>query len=208
MEESRGPDFEPETQKWMDDLRAIGPAREEALHLLYADLLRVALFVARNRGWKVAGPELDDLAHQATADAMMNVLTKLEQFRGDSKFTTWAHRFVEFEVAKKMSRHFWQRGSLSLEGGGEALFGGSRIDDPETLSEWRSLEDALRRVVREDLTTRQRSAFEAVVLRGINPGRAGDELGASRNAVYKMLFDARKKIRVRLESEGYLSMNG
>jgi RNA polymerase sigma-70 factor, ECF subfamily len=56
-----------------------------------------------------SGPEFDDLAHQAANDALMNILKRLDDFRGSSRFTTWAYKFVMFEVSRKVARHTWRR---------------------------------------------------------------------------------------------------
>jgi len=63
----------------------------------------------------VTGPELDDLAHQSADDALLAVTAKLGQFRGESRFTTWAYKFVVLEVSSKLGRHFWQRPAVVLD---------------------------------------------------------------------------------------------
>jgi len=79
--------------------------------------LRVARAELRRRAarLRIAGPELDDLAHQAAADALLAITGKLGQFRGESRFTTWAYKFVIFEVSAKIGRHFWQRPTVPME---------------------------------------------------------------------------------------------
>ena len=67
---------------------------------------------------RIGGPELDDLAHQACADAMLAITAKLDQFRHESRFTTWAYRFVILEVSNKLGRHFWNAHDVSIERGG------------------------------------------------------------------------------------------
>jgi DNA-directed RNA polymerase specialized sigma24 family protein len=67
------------------------------------------------RGARITGPELEDLAYQAAADALVAITGKLGQFRGDSRFTTWAYKFVIFEVSDKIGRHFWRNPGMRLE---------------------------------------------------------------------------------------------
>jgi RNA polymerase sigma-70 factor, ECF subfamily len=112
----------------------------------------------------VTGAELDDLAHQAAADAMLAVLGKLDTFRGESRFTTWADKFVMFEVSAKIGRHFWRRAPVPLEPADwerlPARFGFSAEPPAETHDLLRVLRDA----IEHELTDRQRQVFQALVL--------------------------------------------
>jgi hypothetical protein len=94
-----------------------GPRREAALARLHELLVRVARAEVARRGPRVriTGPELDDLACQAAADALMAVTGKLGQFRGESRFTTWACKFAIFEVSAKIGRHFWRHPAVPLD---------------------------------------------------------------------------------------------
>ena len=114
-----GRELDAESACWVEDLRSSGPARELALARLHALLLRVARSELRRREGRhpVAGPELDDLAHQAADDALVAVMAKLVRFRGESRFTTWAYKFAVLEVSAKLGRHFWQRPAVTLEAG-------------------------------------------------------------------------------------------
>ena len=87
---STGP--EDETSRWLRELGSVGVIRDRAVERLHELLVRVAYAESRRRGaWPaVTGQELDDLAHQAADDAVLAVITKLPQFRGESRFTTWA----------------------------------------------------------------------------------------------------------------------
>ena len=79
---------------------------------LHEVLLRVALHeLSRRRSQlgSVAGPEFEDLAQQSADDALMNILRRLDDFRGLSRFTTWAYKFAVFEVSSKVARHAWRR---------------------------------------------------------------------------------------------------
>ena len=66
---------------------------------------------------QITGPELDDLAYQAAADALLAITAKLGQFRGESRFTTWACKFVIYEVSAKIGRHFWRHPAVPLDAG-------------------------------------------------------------------------------------------
>lgn len=198
--------LDPESAAWLRGLTCGGPAREEAVARLHGLLLRIAQGEVRRRAPRlhITGPELDDLAFQAAADALLATTGKLGQFRGDSRFTTWAYTFVIFEVSGKIGRHFWRHPSVPMDGKDwdqlPARFG----FDPAQEAEWRDLLAALRRAVEEDLTVRQRTVFAAIVLSGIPLDALVAELGSSRNAIYKTLFDARRKLRAVLAAHGYI----
>jgi RNA polymerase sigma-70 factor, ECF subfamily len=195
-----------ESADWLRALSGAGARREDALARLHALLVRIARGEAARRGPRLAitGPELDDLAYQAAADALLAITGKLGQFRGESRFTTWAYKFVIFEVSAKIGRHFWRHPAVPLgaEDWGRlpARFGA----DPAHQAEWGDLFAALRRAVDTELTERQRAVFVAIVLNEVPLDTLVLHLGSSRNAIYKMLFDARRKIRAALNAYGYL----
>jgi RNA polymerase sigma-70 factor, ECF subfamily len=188
-------------------LAGAGRRRDAALARLHELLVRIARGEAARRGPRLAitGPELDDLAYQAAADALVAVTGKLGQFRGESRFTTWAYKFVIFEVSAKIARHFWRHPAVPLDAEQwerlPARFGA----DPAHQAEWGDLFAALRRAVDTELTPRQREIFVAIVLNEVPLDTLVIHLGSSRNAIYKMLFDARRKIRAALAANGYLN---
>jgi RNA polymerase sigma-70 factor (ECF subfamily) len=173
---------------------------------LHELLLRVARSEVRRRRGQlaIAGPELDDLAHQAAADAVVAVVAKVAQFRGESRFTTWVCKFAIFEVSTKIGRHFWQRPTTPMD-----VEDWDRLPDrfgldPDRVAEWHDVVAALHRAVDNELTERQRRIFVAIVLNGTPLDALVIELGSSRNAIYKTLFDARRKLRASLVTNGYL----
>jgi RNA polymerase sigma-70 factor (ECF subfamily) len=191
---------------WLEGLSGVGPEYDATAVRLYELLLRVAQSEARRRSpqLRIAGPELDDLAHQAAADAMVNVVAKVGEFRGESRFTTWACKFAIFEVSTKIGRHFWHHPTTSMD-----TEDWDRLPDrfglgPDEASEWGALVAALRAAVGHELTEHQRRIFVAIVLNGVPLDALVVELGSNRNAIYKTLFDARRKLRVSLVTKGYL----
>jgi RNA polymerase sigma-70 factor (ECF subfamily) len=198
--------LDPESARWLRVLAETGPRREAALARLHELLVRIARAEVRRRGPRVgiAGPELDDLAYQAAADALMAVIGKLGQFRGESRFTTWACKFAIFEVSAKIGRHFWRHPAVPLDAEDWDRLPDRFGFDPAQESEWRDLLAALRRAVDTELTARQREAFVAIVLNGVPLDSLAVEFGSNRNAIYKMVFDARRKLRAALVANGYL----
>jgi RNA polymerase sigma-70 factor, ECF subfamily len=192
--------------EWMAGLRASGVQRDTMVAELRDLLLRVARFECeRRRGLlRVRGPELEDIAHQAANDALVSIMAKLDEFRGESRFTTWAYKFVMFQVSTKIGRHFWRTSSATV---GEPV-DPERIADrlatpPDQRAEQRELLAALARAVEQDLTAHQRKVFVAIALDDVSVDALAAELGSNRNAVYKALFDARRKLRASLAGAGY-----
>jgi RNA polymerase sigma-70 factor, ECF subfamily len=152
----------------------------------------------------ITGPELEDLAYQAAADALLAITGKLGQFRGESRFTTWAYKFVILEVSAKIGRHFWRLPAVRLDAEDWERMPGWFGFDPAQQAEWRDLLAALRRAVETELTPRQRQVFVAVVLNDVAMDTLVLAMASNRNAIYKTLFDARRKLRAALAANGYL----
>lgn len=173
----------------------------------YAQLHPLLLRFARHelaRRTRIGGPELDDLAHQATADALVAIRRRLPEFRGESRFETWAYKFVLFEVAKKAGRHFWRQPHAPMDAEDWDRLPDRFGMDASHASESRELLAALRQAVDESLTVRQRRVFVALILNDIPLDALVEELGSNRNAIYKTLYDARRKLRQHLVARGHL----
>jgi RNA polymerase sigma-70 factor (ECF subfamily) len=194
--------LDPESAEWLRVLGHGGQQREAALARLHGMLLRIAQREARQRGprLRITGPELEDLAYQAAADAVMAVTAKLGQFRGESRFTI-------LEVSAKIGRHFWRRPDVPLDAEDWDQLPDRFGFEPAQQSEWQDLLTVLRRAVDTELTPRQREIFVAIVVNGIPLDALVVRLGSNRNAIYKMMFDARRKLRAALAANGYLTQH-
>ena len=193
-----------ETAQWLAALGGTGRGRELAIGRLHEMLLRVARAELRRRAGQhpVTGSELDDLAQQSADDALLAITAKLAQFRGESRFTTWACKFVILEVSAKLGRHFWQRPTVALD-----AKDWDRLPDrfgmrPDEHAQQRDLIAAVRRAVEQDLTERQRQVFVAIVANGLPLDALAAQLGSNRNAIYKTMFDARRKLQAVLAANG------
>jgi RNA polymerase sigma-70 factor (ECF subfamily) len=197
-----GPD--PESRGWLDGLRASGAERDAAVERLHALLLRGARFeVARRRPAlpHLRGNELDEIALEAADDALMSVLARLDDFRGASRFTTWAYKFALLEAAVKLRKRAWQGREVPLEPESWTMFA-SRGLGPDAELEQGELLRALQVGIAEALTPHQRSVLVALALNGVPIDVLADRLGTTRGALYKTLHDARRKLRAYLEASG------
>lgn len=190
---------------WVNGLDSTGDAHEACVVALHAVLLKVARHEVARRAssLQLHGPELEDIAQQATDDALMAIRAKVSGFRGESRFTTWAFRFVMFEVSTKMGRHFWRERRATWDDTTWERLPDGVVALPEMHMEQRELFATLRRAIDSDLTLLQRRVFVAVALNHVPMDAFARELGVSRNALYKTLFDARRKLRASLLAAGY-----
>jgi RNA polymerase sigma-70 factor (ECF subfamily) len=182
---------DPDSRQWVEQLRLGHPRYQQTVTTLHDVLHRIALYeLSRRRGQlrSIRGPELDDLAQQAADDALVSVLGRLDEFRGLSRFTTWACKFVMFEVSAKVARHAWRRDRPHAEEIAWDQLPDPRAIRPEDWLEQRAQLDALSRAIGE-LTDRQREVFVAVALNDAPIDVLAVKLGPNRNAVYKNLFD-------------------
>jgi RNA polymerase sigma-70 factor (ECF subfamily) len=205
--DSPAPPLDEASAEWIRVLSVTGPERESGLARLHDLLLRVAVHELRRREPTsgVGGAELDDLAHQATDDAMLAVLDKLDTFRGESRFTTWVYRFAVLEVSHKLGRHYWRRHPPAvLESEDWDRLPDRFGADPNEHAERVELIAAMRKAIDETLTDYQRNLFVALVIDAVPLDAVVAQLGTTRGAVYKVVFDARRKIRAHLVANGYL----
>jgi RNA polymerase sigma-70 factor (ECF subfamily) len=197
---------EPDAQScaWIADLEDSGQRRDEAVARLHELLLRAARFeVNRRRATlpHLRGNDFDDLAMQSANDALVAVLSKLDSYRGDSKFTTWAYKFALLEAAVKLRRRAWQGREVPLEPETWPLFATVNAS-PESSAERGELFEELRRAISDQLTPHQREVLVATTLNDVPIDVLAERLNTTRGALYKTLHDARHKLRACLAAQG------
>ena len=194
-----------DSRAWLTALRSTGAERDAAITRLHELLLRAARFeVSRRRAAlsHVRGEDLDDLALQAADDALVAVLAKLDDYRGASRFTTWAYKFALLEAGVRLRRRAWQEREIVLEpeawprlaDGGE---------NPQTQAETGELMRALKHSIEGCLTGHQREVLVALALNGVPIDVLAERLNSTRGALYKSLHDARRKLRADLAEKGF-----
>jgi len=200
-------------QEWLHDLNASGVLQEAAIADLRDILLRAALyFFSRNLG-DFGGLSRDEILQRAedcAQDALIAVMNHLSDFRGDSKFSTWAYKFAINIALMAARRERWKGVSLDQ----------LSVSSESTLSEWviqdktdgiapeqSTIQDEVRGIIRDviehDLTDKQRRVLLLMVFNEVPLDEVARHLGANRNAVYKMLHDARRKLKSGLQRRGF-----
>jgi RNA polymerase sigma-70 factor, ECF subfamily len=190
-----------ESRAWVAALRAEGARRDRAIAELHDLMLRASRFeVARRRASlpHLRGDDFDDLAMQSADDALVALLGKLDDYRGASRFTTWAYKFALLEAAVKVRKRAWQGREIPLEPETWELFGGAESSLPESAAERGELLGELRQAIADRLTPHQREVLVAITLNGVPIDVLAERLNTTRGALYKTLHDARQKLRAHL----------
>jgi RNA polymerase sigma-70 factor (ECF subfamily) len=202
-----GRSFDPESAAWVRELGSGSPDFEAACRRLYVMLFKIARreTVRRSPALRLTGPELEDLAHQAAADALMRITRKIGEFRGDAQFKTWAFKFVILEVSTKVGRHFWRDHRVFSDGGETDRAPAAAGDEPLHQVEANELRDALGDAIDNALTERQRTVFVALAIDNVPMDALAAKLDTNRNAIYKAMFDARRNIRAHLVAHDFMS---
>jgi RNA polymerase sigma-70 factor (ECF subfamily) len=199
------PLMDADSEEWLRCLRADGTERDAAIARLHNLLLRAAHFeVARRRPAlpHLRGGELDDIATEAADDALVSVLRRLDDFRGASRFTTWAYKFALLEAAVRLRKRAWQGREILLEPEAWTVFSSAGLG-PDAEAEQSELLVAVRSAIASVLTPHQRQVLVALAVNGVPIDVLAERLNSSRGALYKTLHDARRKLRSHLEERGF-----
>lgn len=192
--------LDPDSRAWVADLQAHGARRELAVARLNALLLRVARSEINHRRAGIAylgESEFDDLAKRSAADALVALLAKLGDYRGESRFTTWAYKFALLEAGVKLRRRAWHGREIPLEDEPWSRLADERAR-PVRDAETKELPEAVRAAIEEELTAHERHVLLAIAINGVPLDVLADRLGSTRGAVYRTVHDARQKLRARL----------
>jgi RNA polymerase sigma-70 factor (ECF subfamily) len=156
----------------------------------------------------VTEEDLEDFVQEA----MVKILDHLDSFRGESKFTTWAQKIAIREALTELRRKRWENISLQdlVPDDTEDPTGTasplswlpSEAASPERRITQASLRALLAHLIQQELTERQRDAMIAVVFHDMPLEEVARRMDSNRNALYKLLYDARQRLRRRLEARG------
>lgn len=191
-------------QDWLFALRQEGEIQSRALAELRDFLLRSILLYLNNYRSdlrQMALTEVRDLAEDLAQESVLAVQERLDTFRGDSKFTTWAYRFAINRTISELRRRQYRTDSWEaisdVEKPTMVLLFEERLD-PEQAAAVKGAIATLREIIQDELSERQRLAIRAIHFEGASMQETADELEISANALYKLLFDARQKVKAHL----------
>jgi RNA polymerase sigma-70 factor, ECF subfamily len=194
-----------DSREWLAALQSTGASYDQAVKSLHALLHRAArheVLRRRDSVRHVRGEELDDIVDQAADDALMAVLSKLEGFRGESRFTTCAYNFALLEAGVRLRRRAWQEREVVLDSEGWTHFA-QATQAPDADAEQSELLRALGDCIGHELTEHQRQVLVPLAIDGVPIDVLAERLGTTRGALYKTLHDARRKLRAALAERGF-----
>lgn len=200
-------------EEWLADLKANGPAQEAAIADLRELLLRAAVyFFSRSSGdqQRLSREETLQRAEDCAQDALIAVMSHLQDFRGDSKFSTWAYKFAINLALMAARQERWKQVSLDqLSTPAEKAFSEWVMQDPsggaapERSALQAELQAVIRTIIAQELTERQRQVLVWMVFQEVPMDEVVRHLGSNRNSVYKLLHDARRKLKSGLQARGF-----
>ncbi len=193
-------------QEWIADLQEPGPAREAALDDL-RDIIRKALPYALSHWLSPGNPLFEPLVEEVTQDTLLRVLDQLKTFEGRSLFTTWVHKIAVRIALTELRRKRWRDASLDELTDNEEMppLTGLLADPqagPEKTAEREDMVRRVRHILDEELTPKQRQALMLLGINGMPMEQAASRMKTNRNALYKLLHDARLRLKRRMVAEG------
>jgi len=191
---------------WLSDLRAGGPKRETALTDL-GEVVEHGLPYALSRWLSPNDPLFTPLVEEVTQETLLRVLDQLDTFEGRSMFTTWVHKIAVRIALTELRRKRWQDASLdemvdNEESPAPPRLMADRSAGPEAITERSDMSARVRRIIEDELTPKQRQALILLGIQDVPLDEAAKRMKTNRNALYKLLHDARLRLRRRLIAEG------
>lgn len=193
-------------EDWLRELRAIGQVKEAAVADLHAIILS-GLPYALSKWLSPNDPQFKSLSEDVAQDAVLRVLDKLDTFEGRSKFTTWVHKISIRIALTELRRQRWKDTSLDeiLDAGNRSkplwLLGDSS-QNPELSTQQLNMLERIQSIIDGELTEKQRNAMIAISIHGIPIDIVARKMNMKRNALYKLMHDARLRLKNRLRLEG------
>ena len=192
--------------EWLVALRSAGVERDSALMDL-SGILNNGLRRGLLGRVDTSAPEFDSLSEDFVQEALLNILDKLDTFAGRSKFTTWAHKITVHIALTELRRKRWQDSSLNQltereDGEYTPSYTADPAPTPENSLERNDMLARVNRIIEEELTDKQREVMKSSVFLGQPAAVVAKNMDMNPNAVYKLLHDARLRLKKRLEKEG------
>lgn len=193
-------------KEWLSDLSDPGPEQEIALGDLRT-IIRSGLPYALSKWISPSDPHFDALAEEVAQDTLLKVLDNLDTFEGRSKFTTWVYKIAVRVALTELRRKRWQDVSLEAlveteEGEASMILLADAGVGPEIATEQADLMGRIERIILEELTDKQRTALVAAQVKGMPIEEVAQRMEMTRNALYKLIHDARLRLKKRMAEEG------
>ncbi|MEO6157279.1 MAG: sigma-70 family RNA polymerase sigma factor [Ilumatobacteraceae bacterium] len=190
---------------WPELLLGAGRAHDDAVRRLHTLMIKAARHQVRYMYPTmpiIGGVRVDDLVSQAADEATVAALGKLSDFEGRSRFTTWAYKFGILHASNEVRRNMWKHREIDIDGLREPV---GTSASPEQHVEQLEFVEAITLAINTVLTPHQRQVAVGLLVDDIPIDVLAERLGSTRNALYKTLFDARRRLRVRLTADGFLA---
>ena len=193
-------------EQWLSELMETGNVQQAAISDLQA-IIHSFLPFALSKWLPNDSPQRDELVEDTTQETLLRVLDQLDSFEGRSQFTTWVHKIAVRIALTELRRRKWRDISLEYlmeKGSGNILpnlLANPGID-PELSSEQREIVDLIKRMIREELTEKQRKALVAITVHNMPLDELARRMKTNRNALYKLMHDARLRLKKGLAREG------
>ncbi len=194
-------------EEWIAALQSDGPDHTAALNDL-RDILRTGLERGLLGRVDTNAPEFASQADDFVQEALLRILDKLDTFAGRSKFTTWAHKITAHIALTELRRKRWQDSSLDQitnreDGEYTPSFTADPAPTPENATERGDMLQRVNRIIEQDLTDKQRNAITLSVIQDLPTAKVARKMDMKPNAVYKLLHDARMRLKKQLADEGF-----
>ena len=192
--------------EWIGDLKSSGPRQGSALSDLHAIILK-GLPYGLSKWLSPTDPKFQALVEEVAQETLLRVLDHLDTFEGRSKFTTWVYKIAIRLAVTELRRKRWENVSLDelIEDQDKvfsARFMSNSAPGPERSVTGAEMISLINHIIQEELTEKQRQAMIAIGIKGMPMEEVARRMGSNRNALYKLLHDARMRLKNRLANEG------
>jgi len=157
--------------------------------------------------YKYVDRDLNDFVEDIAQDSLLKILDKYDTFRGDSKFTTWAMKIAVREGYSELRKKKYE--DISLEQYSsydpdekEAVEIEHDQAGPDQVTHESMMLNKVQTMMDEELTEKQKKVIQLLMIDQIPMTVVSEMMDSNRNAIYKLVHDARMKLKNRLEIEG------
>ncbi|MCK5735464.1 MAG: sigma-70 family RNA polymerase sigma factor [Spirochaetaceae bacterium] len=188
-------------QDWLDCLSDSHSEYDSALSDLRIFLMK-GLFRTFKGHRKISSENLEDFCQEA----LIRILLKIDSYRGQARFTTWAMKVAVNLVLSEIRKKSWENISLEALDSSEPFLdtGGRKgiFSSTERYVMRKEMAELCNRLIDHSLSDRQRTAMVYSMKYGMPLEEIAGKMKTTRNGIYKLLHDARKKLKWEMENLG------